>query len=95
MDSDLLRRACGIARLHVYRENGSRPWKVEIPGWGGIHLDHPAVESYVADVLTGMVRERYGSGWKMVLNAADMPQPSILATPEQRITAALDVLPDD
>lgn len=101
MDSELLRRACERAGLTFYLRDdvdpcfqlrdrlGNGPW------WD---VDDPALPSYVADILVGMVRElpRGASHYSATLcSVAGLGvQERLMATPEQRITAAMAAYPE-
>lgn len=96
MDSELLRRGCERAGLTFYLRDdvdpcfqlrdrlGNGPW------WDA---DDPALPSYVADILVGMVREAgLSDGLQDQLSLIWDLEYFTDATPERRITAALAVL---
>lgn len=105
MDSELLRRACLKAGLPITdRARGLRGkgWgvKLNMEGPDG-HLlegytmpyDHPALPSYVADILVGMVRERAPGTYCVTLERITGTERwPAFATPAQRITAAMETL---
>ena len=97
MDSELLRRGCERAGMRVELTGPEwfhRRWRVTHEEWTW-SLDDPALPSYVADILVGMVRERedFGRDYQQRLyEVADPESYLATATSGQRITAALAVL---
>lgn len=102
MDSETLRRACERAGMRVkYDAHGGF---FIVGPYGGVlsseeREDREWIESRCADLLVGMVREsplyaiRYmGALAGQVHGGPGFSARGFLATPEQRITAALEVL---
>ena len=105
MDRKLLRRACERAGLNVVTYVATGGWGVELPNGTilrpGIPRDCEWIKSRCADILVGMVREipRQHPLWNAFFMSLSNQNDGDVwgtetATPEQRITAAMEVLPD-
>ncbi len=94
MDSEALREAAEMAGLvKSYTDEGWAGWgAIDALGCELMGLNHPALPSYVADLLVAKVREGcYVMRAKHFVSlGADIWRE--LATPAQRITAAMAVL---